>query len=229
MKAAWTDWLDVHYELLVQKSGSTCTKETLSKHCDGLFSRSDPPYRPDLTIYERRIQTLCDTLHLYPDLDTFQRATIKSIRAWQVYVPLDPNAIPVLQQLKKKYTLGLISNFDHAPHVHKLLSDHNLTPLFDTIVVSGDIEINKPDPEIFHRALKEVNLQPEQVAYIGDSETDDIQGALNTGLHPIWINRTDSNLIKDYTSDGTTPEPSPNIPKGAHTISKLTDLLEFLN
>jgi putative hydrolase of the HAD superfamily len=229
MKAAWSAWLDVHYELLIQKSGSTCSKETLSKHCDGIFSKADPPHNPNLTIYERRIQSFCNTLDLHPDSETFQRATIESIRAWQIHVPLDPDTIPVLQQLKNHYTLGLISNFDHAPHVHQLLSDHNLTPLSDTIVVSDDIEINKPDPEIFHRALKSVDLQPNQVAYVGDSETDDIQGALNTGLHPIWINRKDSELIKDYTSDGTTSTPSLTIPEGTHTISKLTELLEFLD
>ncbi|MDP6041455.1 MAG: HAD family hydrolase [Candidatus Latescibacteria bacterium] len=230
MKAAWADWLDVHFKLLIQKSGSACSKETLSKHCDGIFSKGDPPHHPDLTIYERRIQTLCDALNLNPDPDTFQRATLKSIEAWQVYVPFDPDVIPVLQQLKRQYTLGLISNFDHAPYVRKLLSDYNLSPLFDTIVISGDIEINKPDPRIFHHALKKVDLQPDQAAYVGDSETDDIQGALNTGLYPIWINREDSQLIKDYNSDGNvSPPPSPNIPEGTHTISKLTELLEFLD
>ena len=138
MKAAWADWLDLQYELLVKQSGSSCCKDTFSKQCDGIFNQGDPPHVPDLTIYQRRIHHLCQQLDLHPNPETFQRATIESIQSWQVYVPLDPNTIPVLKQLKTQYTLGLISNFDHAPHVHQLLRDHNLTQLFDTIVISGD-------------------------------------------------------------------------------------------
>ena len=57
----------------------------------------------------------------------------------------------MLGELQGRYKLALISNFDHPPHVHRLLDELALRPFFDAVVVSGDVGVKKPDPAIFTR------------------------------------------------------------------------------
>lgn len=230
MQKSWADWLHGLYTPLVEEAGLTCTKDIFAQHCNGFFAEDkQPPYHPNLTLYERRLHALCQVLDIQPSTATFNRAISESIQPWQNHVPLDPKAIPILQKLKTQYTLGLISNFDHAPYVHALLQEHNLTPLFKTIVVSGDIEINKPDPEIFHRALNQVHLSPHETIYVGDNPIDDIQGALGVGMSPIWIRRTKDPKQLDYqTNDQPTQSSPPNVPPTVPVISQLPQLFDHL-
>lgn len=230
MKQAWQDWIDGLYMVLYEEAGLTQDQKSFSQHCDGFFSSDNPPPHQDLTLYERRLHALCQTLNInLTNPSTLQRAVAQSIGPWQNHISLDTETSPVLQKLKTQYTLGLISNFDHAPHVYALLQKHNLTSLFEIIVISGDIEIDKPDPEIFHRALNAVNLSPAQVAYVGDNPIDDIQGAQGVGMHPIWISRSTDDILSDYTtSDQTDPSSKPEVPDNVPTISKLSQLFDVI-
>ena len=42
--------------------------------------------------------------------------------------------------------------------------------MFDTVVISGEVGVKKPDPAIFRIALDQTGLQPQDVAFVGDSE-----------------------------------------------------------
>jgi putative hydrolase of the HAD superfamily len=72
--------------------------------------------------------------------------------------------------------------------MHALLSDLGVEEFFATVVISGDIGINKPDARIFHLALQKTGLQPEGAVYVGDTE-EDIAGSLTAGIGPILIQR----------------------------------------
>ncbi len=56
----------------------------------------------------------------------------------------------------------------------------------DTIVVSEEERIKKPQAEIFMRALERLGVTPEESVYIGDHPENDVIGARNVGMNAIW-------------------------------------------
>jgi len=122
---------------------------------------------------------------------------------------------------------GLISNFDHPPHVHQVLDDHGLRQWFAVIVVSGEVGVQKPHPQIFRVALEQTGLTPADVVYVGDT-VDDVQGARAAGMHPILIRRAHQRLqavdSQVHNADTNTAAPG-RVPEAVETIARLSELL----
>lgn len=204
MKRAWSDWIEVLYAALC--SPETVTRETFDSCCHQFFSREEPvPESEDgLTVFERRIDRLAASLGFNIELPLLKETATRAVNAWQAYVQLDPEAPSVLSALSETRTLALISNFDHPPHVHRILRETGLASCFRTIVVSGEVGIKKPEPGIFRIALERTGLQAEEVVYIGDTR-EDVDGAKAAGIRPILIARLEdsrSPRILDYTRKG---------------------------
>ena len=56
------------------------------------------------------------------------------------------------------------------------------------LIISQELGVSKPNPEIFHYALKQFDLRPEEALVIGDSPSSDIRGANNAGIDACWYN-----------------------------------------
>lgn len=99
-----------------------------------------------------------------------------------------PNSIPLLKELKKRgYITGVITNGPSILQNHKLETS-GLLPYLDTVTVSGDVGVHKPDPELFRFAAKKINLSCEECVYVGDHPINDIKGALSSGMSAIRMN-----------------------------------------
>jgi putative hydrolase of the HAD superfamily len=98
-----------------------------------------------------------------------------------------PAEVPkTLQDLKNDgYTIGLVSN-RRQPIVEEL-NALGLTPYLDFAYVAGEVDVWKPDPQIFDRAIAEAGFGPEQMIYVGDNYEADIVGAQRAGITPILI------------------------------------------
>ncbi len=67
------------------------------------------------------------------------------------------------------------------------------------IIDSHVVGVAKPDPRIFGHALVHfADIEPHRIAYIGDSVTMDVGGALAAGLHPILLDPFDDHLGADF-------------------------------
>ncbi len=191
MHQAWSDWLTSFYDLL-KAQGLDSTRADFSQACDGFFSAA-PPHDGDndLTVLERRIQRLCATYNHQLSTSALRDIADQIAAAWQTHISIDPAAMPVLTQLKQaKKTVGLVSNFDHPPHVRGLLSENGWAHVFDTVIISSEVGIKKPDPAIFALALQDTGITPPDAIYVGDTH-DDVAGAIAAGIQPILIKRTD--------------------------------------
>ena len=62
-----------------------------------------------------------------------------------------------------------------------------LADLFEVIVISGEFKAHKPDVEIFLEGARQLELPPEEIAFVGDTFFTDIIGAYRAGMQPIWI------------------------------------------
>ncbi|KYK29518.1 MAG: HAD-IA family hydrolase [Theionarchaea archaeon] len=85
--------------------------------------------------------------------------------------------------------LGLVSNA--VPSTRDKISALALDTYFDTIVLSGEVGYEKPDPEIFETALETLSLTPEETVHVGDNYHADVEGAHKVGITPVLLDRAD--------------------------------------
>ncbi|MHC4777367.1 MAG: HAD family hydrolase, partial [Planctomycetota bacterium] len=180
MKRAWEDWLDAFHGWALGE-GFDISRDGFATSCEGFFDRPEPPRREGLTVLEGRIHAFCLDLGWLPPRGTLGRAAEAMIEAWQKQVLPDPEAEAVLDALGRTKKLALVSNFDHHPHVHRLLEDLGLKPRFDAVVVSSEVGAKKPDPLIFSVALRRTGSEPGSTVHVGDAP-EDVRGARAAGI-----------------------------------------------
>lgn len=123
----------------------------------------------------------------------------------------------LLARLGQRLRLGVVTNF--YGNAARLLAQEGLGRFFQAVVDSATAGVRKPDPAIFHAALRELQLPPEQVAYVGDSYGQDIRPAKQVGLVTIW-------LRNDAMSAPLPPDFDPNL--ADFQIRSLLDLEALL-
>ncbi len=140
--------------------------------------------------------------------ETAGELTAAHYRAFARYVVPDPDMEAVLDALKPKYRLGLITN-GSTEGQHAKLDRLGIRARFGAVVVSGDIGIHKPDPRIFELCLSALGVAPDRAVYVGDHYENDVLGAQRAGLRAVWY---------------------PNGPQNANVpaVARLRDVLEFL-
>jgi len=105
---------------------------------------------------------------------------------WRVAMP---GAAEVLAGLRARgFRVGVVSNADGR--VAALLESAGLAPHLETIVDSHHEGVEKPDPEIFRRALARLAVPAERTVYVGDIHSIDVLGARAAGLAAILIDET---------------------------------------
>ncbi|RXZ81875.1 HAD family hydrolase [Paenibacillaceae bacterium] len=95
----------------------------------------------------------------------------------------------ILDQLKGKYKLLLLTNGSPDLQQEKLAGVPEIAPYFDHIVISGQFGEGKPAASIFRHALSLLDIAPEEGVMVGDKLTTDIIGGNGAGLTTVWINR----------------------------------------
>lgn len=117
------------------------------------------------------------------EADRMQRSLVKD-----VYERVKANlsvSRSVLTELRKKYRIGLVTNF--YGNMSVVLDEFGLASLFDTVTESAVLGVRKPDPQIFRLAVKALGVEAENVIVIGDSYSKDILPAHEIGCHTIWL------------------------------------------
>lgn len=95
------------------------------------------------------------------------------------------NAIPVLEYLKQKYKMHIITNgFEEVQH--RKLHNSKLAPFFDQVITSERVGVKKPNPVIFEYALDIAGASNSESIMIGDNFEADIMGAKNIGMDVIF-------------------------------------------
>jgi alpha,alpha-trehalose phosphorylase len=102
---------------------------------------------------------------------------------------LYPGVISFIKALKNKGTkIGLCSSSKNAGFVLEKL---NIKELFDVIITGNDITKSKPDPEIFQKAAKELNVHALNCIVFEDAPTG-LQAAAAAGMKCIGVGQADN-------------------------------------
>jgi putative hydrolase of the HAD superfamily len=100
---------------------------------------------------------------------------------------LPPAHAALLAELRPRYRLGLVSNFDDTGAVYDLLLRHGLAAQLDTVIVSEALGLRKPHPAVVRAGLHGLCLRPPEVLLVGDTYAEDIVGARAAGVDAAWI------------------------------------------
>jgi HAD superfamily hydrolase (TIGR01549 family) len=95
----------------------------------------------------------------------------------------------LLETLRPRYRLGLVSNFDDTATAYNILLRHDIARYLDTVVVSEALGLRKPHPALMRAALRGLDLPPDAVLFVGDTYAEDVAGARAAGIDVVWIDR----------------------------------------
>ena len=98
------------------------------------------------------------------------------------------------------YLLGLVSN-GRTHFQLKNVRALGIEEQFDTILISEEEGVKKPDSQIFNRALNRLNVTPHEAVYIGDHPVNDIEGAKKVGIRTILKNNNQAGNVEDASTN----------------------------
>lgn len=135
---------------------------------------------------EDKITRICRTLGASPEQNKIvQDCGVLFDYEARSMVPR-PEAAEILSVLKLRgYKIGLIS--DCSSNTIALWESTGLKPFFEVTIFSCAVGLKKPDPRIYHMALKKLKVKPEDCLYVGDGSSNELTGAMKVGMHPVWI------------------------------------------
>ena len=107
---------------------------------------------------------------------------------WEIY----PEVPGVLGQLRRRFQLAVISNFDGR--LRFILRHLGISKFFSHVFVSSELGADKPDSEIYRRALKLIDRKPTEVLHVGDDSQRDWKAARAAGLSVFRLDRPKNSL-----------------------------------
>ncbi len=109
-----------------------------------------------------------------------------------------PGARATLEQLKSRNLyLGIVTDTAHPLH-EKIgkLERGGLGNLWDSIIASREVGVQKPGPEIYQLALQQLGIRPCQAVFVGH-KANELEGARNVGMKTVAFNY-EKDVIADF-------------------------------
>lgn len=105
-------------------------------------------------------------------IDEVRQYFIDHYRDYLSFIIYDPDALPVLHDLRERgLLLGCVTN-SHREITDTILRQHAIHECFDVILTADDVIIPKPAPEILIKACGHLGIDPQAALFIGDTQTD---------------------------------------------------------
>ncbi len=153
------------------------------------------------------------------ETDTLQQWEVDYWQTVKARTQVFPEAVSVLCTLARQYRLALISNTQAqaGAEAHRIEAFPELARCFELVIIAGENDLPpKPDARAFELCLETLQIAPHEAVYVGDDWVNDICGAGEVGIHPVWLKH---HLVKrNY------PEVSSEVP----VIVSLDELQELV-
>lgn len=107
---------------------------------------------------------------------------------WELF----PEVLEVLEELRPRYRLGIVSNFDGR--LRMILEQLGISKFFSPVIISSEVGADKPDAFIFRRALELAGASPNETLHVGDDPVNDWEGAAAAGLRVLKLERPRNSL-----------------------------------
>ncbi len=107
---------------------------------------------------------------------------------WDLY----PEVIEILETLRPRFDLAVISNFDGR--LRMIFERLGISKFFSHVFLSSELGADKPDLEIYRRALKLSGIAPNETLHVGDDPVRDWEAARTAGLDVFVLERPKNSL-----------------------------------
>ncbi len=158
-----------------------------------------PRYAGDGRPFWRRVVALSTGCN---DPDYFERlyAHYALAEAWA----LAPGALACFGRLRARgVKVAVVSNWD--TRLRGLLDEIGALAALDEAVISAEVGVEKPDPEIYRLACRRLGVAPEQALHVGDHPRKDVAAARAAGCRArLWSELGGFEAVESLYS------PSPN-------------------
>ncbi|WP_340202198.1 YjjG family noncanonical pyrimidine nucleotidase [Ascidiimonas sp. W6] len=136
-----------------------------------------------------RLKVSFDTLNFDVEDDLINDLSKRYIEVLPEQNNLFVNTVDILNYLRERYTLHIITNgFEEIQE--KKLQNSAIRSFFQNVVNSEMVGVKKPNPRIFEFALNKAGVSAVKSVMVGDSLEADILGAKNVGMQTIHFNST---------------------------------------
>ena len=124
---------------------------------------------------------------------------------WELF----PEVTEVLGQLRPRFELAVISNFDGR--LRLILQHLGISKYFAHVFISSELGADKPDPEIFRRPITIMDLKANEVLHVGDDPERDWKAAAAAGLLVFRLDRPRNSLrdLLSWVGRDSNPETTP--------------------
>lgn len=186
-----------------------------------VFERHGREYRPESTGVDRQRFLESFAITLFERLEVkapAARARRHAAELWELLGPrclaLFPEVESVLGTLQSSgLKLAIVSNWQCG--LANFTAELGLGRFVENVIVSAEVGSAKPDHGIFLEACRSLDVPPEHVLHVGDTVTDDVEGALGAGMHAALVRR-------DATGSGH------DVPAGATVIPELGGVVPLI-
>src|SRR5690554_108443 len=118
-----------------------------------------------------------------------EETEVKDATGTTLSADLFPAAASTLRRLKAEgYRLALVADTRIGTY-QNVLTQHGLYECFDAFAISDEIGSLKPAPEMFDKAISDLNLSGSdrhQVLMVGNNLARDVAGANRAGIISVW-------------------------------------------
>lgn len=166
--------------------GVELSEEATAEYFTYTFERG---HSDEFTIFEQRIDNFLVSKGIQAHKSSIHRYASDILDSWASRWNLADDTVRVISELSRSgVSVGLVTNFDHFPHIRDLVAESELVPLLDIVVISSEVGFDKPDARIFASALTLLNVASENTVHVGDDIVD-VEGALGVGMQVVQIDR----------------------------------------
>jgi HAD superfamily hydrolase (TIGR01509 family) len=128
---------------------------------------------------------LLDDLHV-PDAGNVAAARLVTACDYRYWMEPYADSVAGLAWLQGRCQVALLSNA--PPSLRPLLDKLGLAQYFDHMVISGEVDVRKPDPGIYHLALSRLGVRAEESLFVDDLE-ENLVAARAVGMGCLLMDR----------------------------------------
>ncbi|MDQ3046875.1 MAG: HAD family phosphatase [Bacteroidota bacterium] len=170
------------------------------KNFDSLFSQAK-----QTQLFDRYEKGLISSVEFRNELRTFYGNDLpdeKIDHCWNaLLLDLPKERLDLLKKLKTSHRTFLLSNTNEIhmmaiyAYLHDIYGISDLSAYFEKVYLSYEINMRKPDQEIFQHVLNENGLLAEETLFIDDS-AQHVESAKKLGIHAILLDVKEEGIVE---------------------------------
>lgn len=153
----------------------------------GLYSRGEVK-RDELQ--RNRFEMTLDKLGL--DKDRHEEVGSRYMEFYRKHWQWIEGARDAYHKVLERYPVGILTN-GFAETQRLKFEKFDLYDTAEHVVISEDVGVLKPDPKVFQHATELSGVKAEDILYVGDSFSSDIEGGSRFGWNTAWFTTSEDN------------------------------------